>query len=89
MDHAKGMLPASVQYATGTADVLAGADAAVLLTEWNEFRALPPEKLRAAMRGTVFQDLRNVYDPAAMRAAGFRLWVDRAALAQGRHPALD
>lgn len=72
MAHAKGMLPDSVQYATGAADVLAGADAAVLLTEWNEFRALPPEKLRAAMRGTVFQDLRNVYDPAAMRAAGFQ-----------------
>ncbi|MDB5368783.1 MAG: UDP-glucose 6-dehydrogenase, partial [Roseomonas sp.] len=35
-----------------------------------EFRAISPEKLRAAMRGTVVCDLRNVWDPAQMRAAG-------------------
>jgi UDPglucose 6-dehydrogenase len=52
-------------------DAVAGADALVLVTEWNEFRALAPERLRAAMRGAVAVDLRNVYDPAAMRAAGF------------------
>ena len=50
---------------------LAGADALLLITEWNEFRALSPEKLRDAMRGRVMVDLRNVYDPQAMRAAGF------------------
>jgi UDPglucose 6-dehydrogenase len=47
------------------------ADAIVLVTEWNEFRHLDPAALKARMRGTVFIDGRNVYDPAEMRAAGF------------------
>ncbi len=49
----------------------AGADALVLITEWNEFRALAPARLAEAMRGRVLVDLRNVYDPVAMREAGF------------------
>jgi UDPglucose 6-dehydrogenase len=50
---------------------VAGADALVLITEWNEFRALAPIRLRDAMRGKVMVDLRNVYDPVAMREVGF------------------
>ena len=72
MANARPLLPASVHYAANALDAAAGADALVLLTEWNEFRALPPARLRAAMRGDVLLDLRNVYDPAAMREAGFR-----------------
>ncbi|MBX9699893.1 MAG: UDP-glucose/GDP-mannose dehydrogenase family protein [Acetobacteraceae bacterium] len=71
MAHAKPLLPAAVEYATSALDAARGADALVLLTEWNEFRALSPEKLRAAMAGEVLLDFRNVYDPAAMREAGF------------------
>ncbi len=71
-ENARPLLPAAVHYATSALDAAQGADAVVLLTEWNEFRALPPERLKAAMRGDVLQDLRNVYDPEAMRAAGFR-----------------
>ena len=71
MEQAKPMLPAGITYATTALAAAADADAVVLLTEWNEFRALSPEKLRAVMRGDVLLDLRNVYDPAAMRAAGF------------------
>jgi UDPglucose 6-dehydrogenase len=69
---ARPMLPGAVQYATSALDAAKGADALVLLTEWNEFRALAPQRLKAAMRGDVLLDLRNVYDPEAMRAAGFR-----------------
>jgi UDPglucose 6-dehydrogenase len=47
-----------------------GADVLVVVTEWNEFRALDPVRLKAAMRGRVVVDLRNIYDPAAMMAAG-------------------
>lgn len=72
MAHAKQMLPAGIAYATGALDAAEGADALVVLTEWNEFRALPPARLKAAMRGVVIEDLRNVYDPQAMREAGFR-----------------
>ena len=43
----------------------------VLVTEWNEFRALSPARLKQKMRGRVVVDLRNVFDPRAMQAAGF------------------
>jgi len=69
---ARQLLPASVEYAANALDAAEGADALVLLTEWNEFRALSPARLRKAMRGDVLLDFRNVYDPEAMRAAGFR-----------------
>jgi UDPglucose 6-dehydrogenase len=72
MDSARQLLPASVEYAASALEAAEGADALVLLTEWNEFRALAPSRLRAAMRGDVLLDFRNVYDPEAMRAAGFR-----------------
>ncbi len=71
MEQARPLLPASVRYAEDALAAAEGADALVLLTEWNQFRALAPERLAAAMRGRVVVDLRNVYDPAAMRAAGF------------------
>ena len=71
MEQARPMLPAGVDYAASAMEALAGTDAAVLLTEWNEFRALSPGRLAGAMRGRVMLDFRNVYDPAAMRAAGF------------------
>ena len=72
MANAKPLLPAAVEYAGSALEAADGADALVLLTEWNEFRALSPERLRAAMAGDVLLDLRNVYEPEAMREAGFR-----------------
>jgi hypothetical protein len=69
--HGIPLLAFPQQTTTTALAAAADADAVVLLTEWNEFRALSPEKLRAVMRGDVLLDLRNVYDPAAMRAAGF------------------
>jgi UDPglucose 6-dehydrogenase len=71
MDQARLVLPPEVVYCRDAIDACAGADALVLITEWNEFRALAPERLRDAMRGWIMVDLRNVYDPVAMRAAGF------------------
>jgi UDPglucose 6-dehydrogenase len=71
MAHARQALPDGIHYAGGALDAAQGADALVLLTEWNEFRALAPQKLAGAMRGRVLLDLRNVYDPEAMAAAGF------------------
>jgi UDPglucose 6-dehydrogenase len=70
--YARQLLPAAVEYAPSALEAAEGADALVLLTEWNEFRALAPERLRAAMRGDVVVDLRNVWDPEPMRAAGLR-----------------
>jgi UDPglucose 6-dehydrogenase len=60
---------------------LGGADAVVLATEWNEFRALDFARCAAAMRGNVLIDGRNVFDPDQVRAAGLRyLGVGRVTL---------
>ncbi|WP_159997292.1 UDP-glucose/GDP-mannose dehydrogenase family protein [Roseomonas sp. 18066] len=69
--HGKQSLPAGVHWAENALDAARGAEALVLITEWNEFRALSPEKLKAAMTGKVVCDLRNVWDPEAMRETGF------------------
>jgi UDPglucose 6-dehydrogenase len=67
---AKQSLPAAVTFAATPLEAVAGADAVALLTEWNEYRSMAPERLREAMRGRVVLDLRNAWDPAAMREAG-------------------
>jgi UDPglucose 6-dehydrogenase len=71
MEQARPLLPETVTYCKDALDAIAGADALVLITEWNEFRALAPARLAEAMRGRVLVDLRNVYDPVAMQQAGF------------------
>ena len=43
----------------------------MIMTEWNLFRNLDFEKLKAVMRSPLLLDLRNVYDPARVAAAGF------------------
>jgi UDPglucose 6-dehydrogenase len=48
-----------------------GADALVIATEWNQFRMLDLERVKGLLRQPLVADLRNVYDPRAMRAAGF------------------
>ena len=69
IEEAKQHLPASITYAETTAACLKGADCAVLVTEWNEFRALTPLSFTELMAGNVLVDLRNVYDPSVIRAA--------------------
>lgn len=71
MDQARPLLPQGTIFCRDALDAAAGADALVLVTEWNVFRALAPERLAQAMAGRVVVDLRNVYDPAALTAAGF------------------
>jgi UDPglucose 6-dehydrogenase len=48
-----------------------GADVLLILTEWEQFRALDLDRVKAALRSPVVVDLRNIYKPAAMRAKGF------------------
>ncbi len=67
---AEAMLP-GVEFVPGAYEAAEDAAAVVLITEWNEFRALDLERLRGAMSSPVFVDLRNVYRPAEMRALGF------------------
>jgi len=57
-----------------------GADALVIMTEWNVFRNLDFEKLKSVMRAPLLIDLRNVYDPERVTSAGFKhVSVGRAA----------
>ena len=71
MEAARPLLPdRGMTYCSDALDAATGADALLVLTEWNEFRALSPERLRGLMAGRVVIDLRNIYDPAAMDAAG-------------------
>ena len=48
-----------------------GADAVVIVTEWDAFRALDLARIRQVAAAPVLVDLRNIYDPADVRAAGF------------------
>ncbi|MFZ4542070.1 MAG: UDP-glucose dehydrogenase family protein [Rickettsiales bacterium] len=61
----------NVQYATDAYSCIVGADAAVLVTEWEEFRALDMKRIHGLLRQPIFVDLRNVYRPAEMAAHGF------------------
>ena len=70
MHEAKPMLPEGVTYTDSAVSCLNDADVAVVITEWNEFRALTAAQFLGAMRGDVLVDLRNIYKPEDMRGAG-------------------
>ncbi len=71
MEQARPMLPKTVAYCNDALDAATGADILLLITEWNQFRNLSPTRLLSLMRGRIVVDLRNVYDPVAMRENGF------------------
>jgi UDPglucose 6-dehydrogenase len=61
-----------VDFRKDTYDALDGADGVVILTEWNEFRALDFARVKAALKTPLMVDLRNIYRPAQMADAGFK-----------------
>ena len=69
MDEARRWLD-GVVWCEGAYEAAHGADALAIVTEWNEFRALDLERLRSDMARPLVVDLRNVYDPREMAAAG-------------------
>jgi UDPglucose 6-dehydrogenase len=69
MPKAKDLFPA-VSYVDSAMDAMAGADAAVFLTEWDEFRALEPSAMREVLKFPIVADGRNLFRPEAMREAG-------------------
>ena len=71
MEEAKKLL-ANVEHCDGPYHTIDGADALVLLTEWDEFRALDFKRVRELMKAPVFVDLRNVYRAAHMAEQGFQ-----------------
>ncbi|MCB1505308.1 MAG: UDP-glucose/GDP-mannose dehydrogenase family protein [Hyphomicrobiaceae bacterium] len=68
---AEALLP-GVTWCANALEAAEGADALVVLTEWNEFRALDLGALKSRMSGDVLVDLRNIFQARAARNAGFR-----------------
>jgi len=72
MKEAAELLPEGINYCKSPSEALQNADAVVLMTEWNAYRGLDLNEVKSSMKGDVFVDLRNVYEPALMKAAGFQ-----------------
>jgi UDPglucose 6-dehydrogenase len=70
MDEAKKLI-GGIAYCESAYDTMPGADALVILTEWNAFRALDLARVKELMKAPVMIDLRNIYNPAEMADAGF------------------
>jgi UDPglucose 6-dehydrogenase len=71
MEQARPLMP-NVEFAIDAYACVDGADALVIVTEWDEFRALDLDRVRAALKAPVVVDLRNIYRPGEMRRRGFR-----------------
>ncbi len=71
MREAAHLLP-GVVFKDGPYDAVSGADVVVILTEWDQFRALDLDRVKLLLKQPVMVDLRNVYRPDDMRARGFR-----------------
>lgn len=71
MEEARKYLPAGIEYLESPYDAVIDADCVVLMTEWNQYRALDLQRIKTALKTPIFVDLRNVYDPQTMREAGF------------------
>jgi UDPglucose 6-dehydrogenase len=70
MENAREVLP-PITYCEGTYDAAAGADAVVVVTEWNEFRGMDLKRIKAAAKGAVLVDLRNIYRREEVARHGF------------------
>jgi UDPglucose 6-dehydrogenase len=70
MTEAAHVLP-KIEYATDEYEAVKDADALVIITEWNQFRALDMARIRDLMKAPKVADLRNIYQPADMRELGF------------------
>lgn len=70
MEEAKHELP-DIKYASDEYAAINGADALVIITEWNQFRALDMQRVKELLNTPKIADLRNIYEPNDMRELGF------------------
>ncbi len=70
----EALLP-GVTWSDDAYEAVSGADGVVLLTEWNEFRALDLERLAKLMASPRMADLRNIYSPRDVKRAGFETYI--------------
>ncbi len=73
MEQAQRVL-SEVNYRRDAYSAAEGADAVVLITEWNLFRNLDLEKIKGQMRRPILLDLQNVYEPERVRTLGFEYY---------------
>lgn len=71
MQEARRVLGDRIRYGANPLASLEGADALVLVTEWNEFRQADPEEMKSRLREPVVFDGRNIFQPQRMREMGF------------------
>lgn len=71
MDEAKKFL-SDVEYCSDPYEVANNSDALVILTEWNQFRNLDIDKIRDLLKRPILIDMKNIYDPKKIKAAGIR-----------------
>ena len=71
MENARKVLENQVEFAESAFEALEGADALVLVTEWNEFRHVDFAKVKKALKSPVIFDGRNIYNPAQLKELGF------------------
>jgi UDPglucose 6-dehydrogenase len=71
MEQASRLLP-DVTFCGGPYEAAQGADALVIATEWDVYRALDLDRIKQTMKTPVVIDLRNIYRPEEMAARGFR-----------------
>ncbi|MBV9994068.1 MAG: UDP-glucose/GDP-mannose dehydrogenase family protein [Caulobacteraceae bacterium] len=85
--HEARQLLAGVAFKSGPYEALEGADGAVIITEWDEFRALDLDRVKALMRQPLVVDLRNIYRLDEMRPGGFTyVSIGRAEVRPKRRP---
>ncbi len=70
MENARTILP-DIRYCEDAYETAEGADALVIVTEWNQFRNLDLKRIKTLLRAPFFFDLRNIYEPEKMRKLGF------------------
>ena len=71
LDQARPLLPEAIEYFTDMFEAVENADAVILMTEWDQYHQMDLKELKAKMKGNVFIDLRNLYEPNAMKKIGF------------------
>lgn len=73
IENTKNIFPDLI-YCSDAYSTAENADALVIVTEWNQFRNLDLEKIKNLMRGNLFFDFRNIYEPEKLRQLGFRYY---------------
>ena len=84
MEGAKAIFGNKVEYLDNNYDTLKGADALVIVTEWNEFRRPDFDRMKSLMKRPLIFDGRNIYDPRVMREKGFEYYgIGRGSVPEG------